>query len=257
MKLTSPEHIEVSQLISGVGRTLEGLMERLGLFAVCVLAASQAGAGECTTYVLRLDGQGQPEYVQTEPVALSEVAKAASGLRRVGLVGGHLLYEASTSRLARRLVWDRGDWSFCTALVAAGDESIIVGIHEAKLLRSGNTDVVHVRIQYQGTGHFQESVFFTVVDGALVHVREAATNVKRVADFYAAHKIRPYHRGLGFCEDGLMEEKLFEVEDQKDMPALCIGCRLFVRYKLDGAILLVDTIEFSDHKHDCEMFPKW
>jgi hypothetical protein len=232
-------------------------MERFGVLAVCLLVASPAAAADCTTYVLRLDGQAKPEYLQTEPTALSEIARGTSKLRRVGLVGGHLVYEASTSKLARRLVWDRGDWSFCTALVAAGDESIIVGIHEAKVLRSGNTDVLHVRIQYAGTGHFQESVFLTVVDGVLVHVREDATNSKQLADFFAAHGIRPYHRGLGFCEDSLTEERLFEAEDEEAVAALCIGCRLIVRYKLDGTKLLVESIGFGDHTKDCEMFPEW
>jgi hypothetical protein len=247
-----------SQLIRGVGRTWGGVMERLGLVAVCVLTASQAVGADCTTLVLRFDGKGTPpEYVQTNPMTLTEVARASGGLRRVGLVGGHLVYEASRSVLARRLVWDRGDWSFCTALLAGGDESIIVGIHRARVLRSGTTDIVHVRIQDEGTGHFQESVFFAVVGGALVHVRQAAGNTERIAQFFADHKLRPYHRGLGFCEDSLTQELLAESEEADAKAALCIGCRVVVRYKLEGAELVADKIELGDGRRDCDMFPKW
>lgn len=79
---------------------------------------------------------------------------------RLGTVGEIPVYQISYSRTYQVVAWDRGDGSFVPAVVIAGDESIVYGVHTGSVFEFEGKDVLHVRIQFEGTGHFQQSLFF-------------------------------------------------------------------------------------------------
>lgn len=178
-------------------------------------------------------------------------------VKRLGTVGGIRAFQIVYSPTYHAVVWDRGGWSFVPAVIIAGHESILVGVHVGRVFRSHDKEVLHVRIQFQGTGHNQQSLFFTAVDGRLVLLEQDESARHQVVRFFEANHIRSSSKGLGFCEDSLTEEKLFDVEAAGGVTAPCVGCRVVVRYRLEGAKLFVSSIGFLSHEQDCEMFPKW
>jgi hypothetical protein len=183
--------------------------------------------------------------------------KKSAEVKRLGTVDGIRTYQVVYSPAYHVVVWDRSDWSFVPAVIIAGDESIVGGVHTGRVFRNREKEILHVRIQFQGTGHDQQSLFFAAVDGALVRVQEAESARQQVAQFFDTQHIRPYFKGLGFCEDSLTEERLFETESRGADAALCIGCRVIIRYELEGTKLVLGSIGLADHKDDCEIFPKW
>lgn len=178
-------------------------------------------------------------------------------IRRLGAVGGIKTYEVEYSRLYHVIVWDRGGWSFTPAVIVDADESIVVGIHPGRVFHSESTDLLHVRIQFQGTGHFQRSLFFTAVEGTLVQLSYDDSVTPRIEDYDAKHKIRPFHRGLGFCEDSLVEMRLVESDPSSNPDTYYRGAWLEVRYRVDGVRLFLDHIGFAEERDECVIFPEW
>ncbi len=180
--------------------------------------------------------------------------KELAEVMRLGRVGGIRTYQIAYSRAYHVVVWDRGGWLFVPAVLIAGDESIVSGIHTGRVFQFEGKDILHVRIQLQGTGHYQESLFFTALDGRLVILEREPSAEQKAHDFLASRSLRPFHRGAGFCEGTLTEERMFEGELGGDF---CRGCRYVIRYSVKNATLVVRSIGFADEKEDCEPFPKW
>jgi hypothetical protein len=199
---------------------------------------------------VRSSGLASPTTLLWQPL------EAPATITPLGAVGGLSAYQIVYSTAYHVVVWDRGGSSFTPAAIVAGGEELALGIDVGRVFRWNGQDVLHVRIQFEGTGHFQQSLFFVALGGRLVDVREDERNRERVATFFSRHGIRHHHRGLGFCEDTLTEVLPF-VGDDCDGPAgLCEDRRVLVEYRIEGAVLTVDRIAFGPASPGCEMFPK-
>ena len=174
---------------------------------------------------------------------------------RLPPVDGIRTYQVAYSPAYHVVVADRGGWAFAPAAIVSGDESIVSGVHTGRVFQWDGRHLLHVRVQLQGTGHFQVSLFFAAVDGQLVYLQaDAEDSRSRIDEFYARNHIRPYHRGLGYCEGTLVHEGLFEVEGSDGPPLACRNCRVVLRQRVEGARLVVDSIGFQEASN-CVIFP--
>src|SRR5260370_22299414 len=148
-----------------------------------------------------------------------------------------------------------GNRSFCPAL-DVGAEALVEAIHPAKVFKWQGIDVVHVRIQLAGTGHFQESIFLAATGNTLVPLREDAETAARVAAFYEPNGIQPYNRCLGFCEGSLIEHQIAEY--RRGTPAEGSRNGVVLKYRIDARRLALDEITFGDvypFEKTCVVFP--
>ena len=96
-------------------------------------------------------------------------------------------------------MWDQGGWSFCPALVLDADESLVVRVDDLRAFIWEGRPLLSLRIHYDGMGALQESLFFALVSGHLVPLRQEP--FREAAPGYESH-----HRGGGFCRDSLWWE---------------------------------------------------
>jgi hypothetical protein len=89
-------------------------------------------------------------------------------------------------------------------------------------------------VQYKGTGHFQESLFFAPVEGVLTHLEWDDAGQKLVTEFYRKHSLEPFHRGLGFCAGRLVEQRLVSP-----------GGVVEIEYRVDGRRLVATHVDFG------------
>lgn len=180
-----------------------------------------------------------------------------ASIKQIGTVEGIRTFQVVYSPAYHAIIWELGDGAYFPAVIIAGDEPIVLGVHTGQIFRFEEKDVFHVRIQFEGTGHHQQSLFLISVDGRLVLVQEDESSRQQVSEFFERHHITPHHRGLGFCENSLVEKLLFRGDESGSAGDPCIDCRVVVTHRIQGSQLVVDRIEFGDAKDDCEIFPKW
>ncbi len=192
---------------------------------------------------------GDRTTLKWSPVASRPVVK------RLQPVGGLRVYEVVYSQLSHVVVWDQGGWTFCPAVLLSADESIVTRIHDAEVFSWRGADVVHLRVEIAGAGHFQESLFFTPVDGRLKHVRQNPGNQARLEAFFKKQDVQPYHRGAGVCSGMLAEEIMVEgshLPDGDGGTAPGIG-GVGVTYRLEGESMVIDELHLGGIK-GCEPF---
>jgi hypothetical protein len=180
-----------------------------------------------------------------------------ASIRQLGTAEGIRAFQVVYSPAYHAILWELGEGAFFPAVIIAGDESVVLGVHTGRIFQFEDKDVLHVRIQFQGTGHHQQSLFLIGVEGRLVLVQEDETSRRQVVEFFERHGITRHHRGLGFCENSLVEKLLFEGDASGSATGPCMDCRVVVEHRIQGSQLVVDRIEFGDAKDDCEIFPKW
>jgi hypothetical protein len=167
-------------------------------------------------------------------------------IHRLGSVGGIRVYEIAYSAFYHVVVWERRDWQFVPALIVDADDSIVARIYEPRVFSWAGVELLHQRILFEGTGHWQQSLFFRALGGMLVEVKEAHDNAARIDDYYRRNGLEAFHRGLGFCQDALVEVQL-----TRGLKA----DRVTRTYRVAGNQLVLDTLDLGEPKV-CEIFPK-
>jgi hypothetical protein len=158
-------------------------------------------------------------------------------LRSLGAIDGRRVYFARYSPRTVAVVWDRGEWSFCPVLVLDADESLVVRVDDPHAFTWQGRDVLSVRINYEGNGVPQQSLFFGVVSGRFVHLRQEP--FWKAAPGYESH-----HRGGGFCRDSLWWENLGW---RKDGTA---GGILRAKYRIEDRNLCIESVEILERASD-------
>ena len=122
-------------------------------------------------------------------------------MNQLGAVGGAMVYDIAYSASYRVLAWDVGGGALRSALIVAGDESLVAEIYRPESFRWRDHDVVHVRVQLTGTGSLQESVFLVSLDGGVLPLRP---DHQPLSDWLARQQLQMFHKGGGFCKGSLV-----------------------------------------------------
>jgi len=93
----------------------------------------------------------------------------------VGTIAGKRIYMAQYSRLSLALLAEQDDWSFCPVLLLDADPGwdpaeVVASLGQPEIFEVDGRDLLSLRVYYKGMGTLQDSLFFGMADGHLVHL---------------------------------------------------------------------------------------
>lgn len=172
-------------------------------------------------------------------------------------VGGFPVYEIEYAPAYKVIVWDRSDWSFCPVAIVAGNDSIVAHIYEPERVVTQDKEILHLRTQVTGTGNLQRSDFFTVQDGALIHLRVDWETVWQYRD---ENRIDIFHRSGGFCKGTLTWGNRAWEEDADGNPREDRGFYFRVDFEVEGDRLVPRKMALVENVDEvpspCELYPR-
>ena len=261
------------------------LFRFVGMIGLIALVSAEAYA-QCEAYWLDLGGKGREQHLTLPggwplaqftrnfpywnparydsngryvgPASKSELrwdqVLTPPSVEVLGCVGGHTVSAITYSAAYRVLLWDRGGTLHCPLAILDGDDSIVAGLAKPKVFVWQGTEILSQRIFYTGMGAHQDSLFFAVVKGALVHLRVDAEGFRR---FLESNRITLSHRGGGFCEGTLVWENLAWQEDAP--PDERTSKKVRAVYRVEGNRLVFDSAAIVSDKPSedhCQQYPR-
>lgn len=194
----------------------------------------------------RYDANGRYAGPASKSVIQWQEVSTPATVEAVGRIGGHAVSEITYSATSGVLVWAEGQSSWCPVAILDGDETIVAGLSKPKVFMWLGKEIVSQRIFYAGMGALQDSLFFGVVKGALMHLRQDDGGARR---FIESNKITMSHRGGGFCVGTLTwETQAWKGDIPTDVGTLRIS------YKVEGNRLVVETTSLVSEEagKDCD-----
>lgn len=167
-------------------------------------------------------------------------------------IDGRQLYSVSYAPQTHLLVWERRPGSFCVFALLQGNGTVVGRVSKLRVFSWGGRAVATTRIFYSGMGALQESLFFAIRDGTLVHLREGGA----LAEYIAKHKIVVHHRNGGFCNETLVWQNWAGYDDDEARSGTVV---LRAEYAIDGdrlRIKSVGLVRAEKGKTDCEAYPR-